>query len=108
MARCEVHTEFFDDSCPACRQEYLEMKVVPAATGHGGSTTAAAVADQGEKGKGGKYKELSEERAKKLYEELMLQYLKTGSGELEASQKAKAILRKQCNMRGISHWPWLD
>ena len=26
MPRCNVHTDFFDDSCEACRQEYMEMK----------------------------------------------------------------------------------
>jgi hypothetical protein len=54
-----------------------------------------------------KYKELTEERAKKLYEELMLQYLRTGQNEMEADKKAKAVIRKQCNIRQISFWPWL-
>jgi hypothetical protein len=54
-----------------------------------------------------KYKELTEERAKKLYEEVMLQYLKGGSNEEEAAKKARAILRKQCAIRGIPYWPWL-
>jgi hypothetical protein len=54
-----------------------------------------------------KYKELTEERAKKLYEELMLQYLRTGQNEMEADKKAKAVIRKQCNIRQIPFWPWL-
>ena len=53
-----------------------------------------------------KYKEFTEERAKKLYEELMLQYLKSGSGEIDADRKAKAIIRKQCSIRGMPFWPW--
>ena len=54
-----------------------------------------------------KYKDLTEERAKKLYEELLLQYLKTGLPEIEADQRAKAIVRKQCAIRGIAFWAWL-
>ena len=55
---------------------------------------------------GKKYKEFTEERAKKLYEELMLQYLKSGTTEIDADRKAKAIIRKQCSIRGMSFWPW--
>ncbi len=54
-----------------------------------------------------KYKEFTEERAKKLYEELLLQYLKNGIGENEAAKKAKAIIRKQCSIRGMPFWPWV-
>lgn len=53
-----------------------------------------------------KYKEFTEERAKKLYEELMLQYLKSGASEMDADKKAKAIIRKQCSIRGMPFWPW--
>ena len=53
-----------------------------------------------------KYKEFTEERAKKLYEDLMLQYLKSGSSEIDADRKAKAIIRKQCSIRGMPVWPW--
>jgi len=92
--KCAVHTDFFDDSCPACRQEYLDMKGVDdPSDDHVGS--------------GKKYKEFTEERAKKLYEELLLQYLKSGAGEMEAATKAKAIIKKQCNIRGLAFWPWL-
>lgn len=52
------------------------------------------------------YKEFTEERAKRLYEELVLQYLKGGTSEAEADRKAKAIIRKQCSIRGLSFWPW--
>ena len=54
-----------------------------------------------------KYKEFTEERAKKLYEELMLQYLKSGASEIEADMKAKGIIRKQCSIRGMPFWPWV-
>jgi hypothetical protein len=89
MTKCPVHTEFFDDSCNTCKQEYKEMK--------GAGEPVAQ--DK-------KYKEFTEERAKKLYEELMLQYLKSGASEIEADRKAKAIIRKQCNIRGMPFWSW--
>jgi hypothetical protein len=54
-----------------------------------------------------KYKEFTEERAKKLYEELLLQYLKSGVADIEAAGKAKAIIKKQCSIRGIDFWSWL-
>jgi hypothetical protein len=54
-----------------------------------------------------KYKEFTEERAKKLYEELMLQYLKSGADEIDADRKAKAIIRKQCSIRGMQFWSWV-
>ncbi|MGI0037371.1 MAG: hypothetical protein ACRD99_03335 [Nitrososphaera sp.] len=88
---CAIHTDFFDDSCEACKQEYLDLKGI----------------GQIPQNTGKKYKELTEERAKKLYEDLMLQYLKSGVSETEADRKAKAILRKQCAIRGITPWPWM-
>ena len=54
-----------------------------------------------------KYKEFTETRAKKLYEELMLQYIKSGTSETEADRKAKSIIRKQCSIRGKTFWPWI-
>lgn len=85
---CPVHTDYFDDNCPECRQEYLEMKGandVPENT----------------------YKEFTEERAKKLYEEVMLQYLKAGASDADAASKARAVVRKQCAIRNMPYWPWL-
>jgi hypothetical protein len=90
MTKCPVHTEFFEDSCDACKQEYLEMK---------GVGEPAIREDK-------KYKEFTEERAKKLYESLMLQYIKNGVTEVDADRKAKAIIRKQCSIRGMPFWPW--
>ncbi|HXG06388.1 MAG TPA: hypothetical protein VNI77_03575 [Nitrososphaera sp.] len=54
-----------------------------------------------------KYKEFTEERAKKLYGDLLLQYLKSGASEVDADRKAKAIIRKQCSIRGMQPWPWV-
>lgn len=93
MKKCPNHADFFDDSCQLCREEYLQMK-------------GLYDTEQGEQVPG-KYKELTEERAKKLYEELMLQYIKNGTSEFDADKKAKAILRKQCRIRGIAAWPWI-
>lgn len=92
--KCAIHTDFFDNSCEACKQEYLDMKGIGQDAQRDEST-------------GKKYKELTEERAKKLYEDLMLQYLRTGVPEVEADSKAKAILRKQCAIRGLDPWPWM-
>jgi hypothetical protein len=92
--KCETHRDFFDDSCDACRQEYLGLK------GIGEDNPGESLIEK-------KYKELTEERAKKLYEDLMLQYLKTGLPATEADRKAKGIVRKQCAIRGIDGWPWL-
>jgi hypothetical protein len=86
---CTIHTEFFDDGCETCRQEYLEMKKT------------------GEPAPSKQYKELTEERAKKLYEEVLLQYLKSGLGDVEAAGKARAVVRRQCDIRGMPYWPWL-
>lgn len=88
---CTIHTDFFDDSCEMCRQEYLDMKKA-------GEPTP---------GKEKKYKELSEGRAKKLYEEVLLQYLKSGLGDAEAAGKARAVVRRQCDIRGMPYWSWL-
>lgn len=97
---CSIHTEFFDDACPACRQEYLEMK------GAAGDIEKEGEEESG--GKGHRYKEFTEERAKKLYEEVMLQYLKAGAAsEAEAASRARAVVRKQCDVRNMPYWPWL-
>ena len=55
-----------------------------------------------------KYKEFTEERAKKLYEELMLQYIRVLHDESKAAEKARGIIRKQCSIRGIPFWPWAN
>lgn len=90
MAGCLKHTDFFDDSCEDCKQEYKEMK------GAGEQVVAEK-----------KYKEFTEDRAKKLYEEVLLQYLKAGLDEEQAAKKARSILRKQCAIRGMEPWPWI-
>jgi len=93
------------DNCIECKKEYREMKGI-------GQSTLSNENDQCDKATRvhsniEKYKEFSEERAKKLYEELLVQYLKSGHNEIEASEKAKSIIRKQCSMRGITVWNWV-
>jgi hypothetical protein len=105
MIGCSVHTHFFDENCIECKKEYREMKGI-------GQSTLSNENDQCDKATRvhsnvEKYKEFSEERAKKLYEELLVQYLKSGRNEIEAAERAKSIIRKQCSMRGISLWNWV-
>jgi hypothetical protein len=105
MIGCSVHTHFFDDNCIECKKEYREMKGI-------GQSTLSNENDQCHKATRvhsniEKYKEFSEERAKKLYEELLVQYLKSGHNEIEAAERAKRIIRKQCSMRGITIWNWV-
>ncbi len=88
---CTIHTEFFDESCEMCKEEYLDMKK----------------AGEPAPGKEKKYKELTEDRAKKLYEEVLLQYLKSGLGDVGAAGKARAVVRRQCDIRGMPYWRWL-
>jgi hypothetical protein len=52
------------------------------------------------------YKEFTEVRAKKLYAELLVQYLKKSCDEEEAAERARAIIRKQCRLRGMISWSW--
>lgn len=121
VAKCPVHTEYFEDKCDECKKEYLEMKQ--------GSTQAENKADLGENfddykigfapGKDSReqriaatktikhYKDLTEDRARRLFEDVFVGYVKSGVSEQEAAQRAKGIVRKQCSMRGIQPWPWL-
>jgi hypothetical protein len=105
MIGCSVHTHFFDDNCIECKKEYREMKGIGQST----LSNENVQCDKATKVHSNieKYKEFSEERAKKLYEELLVQYLKSGHNEIEAAERAKRIIRKQCSMRGISLWNWV-
>ena len=100
MTKCNIHSDFFDDECDECKKEYNEMK---------GLTDTSDVINRrevDEKYQMKKYKEFTEERAKKLYEELLIQYVKSSCNEVEAAEKARAIIRKQCSIRGIPFWTW--
>lgn len=106
MIKCNVHEFFFESGCHTCKEEYKELK----------GTNALRTEENyniinTEKKKNAElktYKEFNEERAKKLFEEIFLQYLKKGNiSEEESLKRSKTILRKQCEIRGINPWSWI-
>lgn len=100
MVRCAIHKDYFDDQCTECRNEYKEMKgISDKPTGKNNSSNPGPVAQK-------RYKEFTEIRAKKLYEELMIQYLKNYT-EVESAEKARNIIKEQCRIRGIPYWSWI-
>jgi hypothetical protein len=104
MTCCAVHTDFFDDNCSACKKEYSELKGLNEShTDNNNKNSYDNDKDNNNK----KYKEFTEERAKRLYEDLILQYIKSSSNEIEAVEKAKGIIRKQCRIRDIPFWSWV-
>jgi len=103
MSKCAVHSDFFDDNCAECKREYADLK-----GHHDPSQQTRKESRRTSKVKFSNYKEFTEERAKKLYEDLILQYLSKEIGELEAAERARAIIRKQCMVRGIKVWPWIE
>jgi hypothetical protein len=109
MSTCPIHARFFDDLCPGCRKEYnelkgLERKNLMAQTN--GSNDYGLGIEYRVGNRNRNYKEFSEERAKKLYAELLVQFLKKSCNEEEAAEKARAIIRKQCRLRGMTSWSW--
>ena len=105
MISCSIHTDFFDDSCSVCKKEYSELKGLN--TSNTNNSQSSNNKDKNQDNNNKKYKEFTEERAKQLYEDLLLQYLKSSSNEMEAAEKAKGIIRKQCKIRDIQLWPWV-
>jgi hypothetical protein len=59
-----------------------------------------------DRNKKGSYREFTEEGAKKLYGEIVVQYLAKSCKEEEAARKAHAIIRKQCTLREMPFWSW--
>ena len=113
MANCKTHTDFFDDNCDLCKQEYLDLKGVlsngtPSYEDRDKDKSKNDIHIRKESNGNPKtYKIFTEDRAKKLYEQLLLQYLKTSSSEVEAADKARNIIRKQCSIRKIPFWSWI-
>jgi hypothetical protein len=109
MTTCPSHTEFFDDMCPQCKKEYSALKGV-SEENFGIQTSVSDNVDKdnydSDRNKKRGYKEFTEERAKKLYGELLVQYLTKSCKEEEAARKARAIIRKQCRLRGVPFWSW--
>ncbi len=103
MTRCSIHADFFDHRCSECKKEYNEMKGIP---DNVISYKIGSSVIRNNRIPHKKYKEFTELRAKKLYEELIIQYLK-GSNEAEAAEKARSIIRKQCKIRGMPYWSWI-
>lgn len=104
MSACSVHKNFFDDNCPDCKLEYAELKGLTQSNSQDNEKSKIIAHESSKKA----YKEFSEERAKKLYEELLVQYMRTKSiNEVEAARRARQIIRKQCAIRGIEVWNWL-
>jgi hypothetical protein len=100
---CNIHKDFFDENCHDCKIEYAELK------GFNQLITEDEKPKKITNNSSKKfYKEFSEERAKKLYEELLIQFLRTKSmNEIEAARRARQIIRNQCAIRGIELWDWL-
>lgn len=105
MSPCNIHKDFFDENCPDCKLEYAELKGLHQSTIKE-DDKAKKMSNKSENKK--TYKEFSEDRAKKLYEELLIQFLRTKTvNEAEAARRARQIIRKQCAIRGIQIWSWL-
>jgi hypothetical protein len=106
MTGCNTHKFFFDWSCQICKEEYHDLK---------GTNTIKSenhdmvnLEERAKKIERKGYKEFNEERAKKLFEEIFLQYLKRGNiSEEESINRSKTIIRKQCKLRGIEPWSWV-
>jgi hypothetical protein len=114
MTICCIHTNFFDDTCAECRKEYAELKGLRKVNNTSGyklansnsASNSNKMQQQQELPK--KYKEFTEERAKRLYGDLLVQFLRSKKySEIEASQKARSVIRKQCLLRHIPFWSWL-
>jgi hypothetical protein len=114
MTTCCIHTKFFDDTCTECRKEYAELKGLHEINNmndykpdnNNNNNISDNKTHQQELTK--KYKEFTEERAKRLYKDLLLQFLRSSNyTEVEASEKARSIIRKQCQLRNIPFWSWL-
>jgi hypothetical protein len=102
LSPCSIHKNFFDENCHECKLEYAELK------GFNQPETQYQRLEITNKPSNKPYKEFSEQRAKKLYEELLIQFLRTKSvNEIEAARRARQIIRKQCAIRGIEVWNWL-
>jgi hypothetical protein len=102
VVSCLKHPEFFDETCKMCKKEYLFVKGLEEKDGF------IINKNSGEsQGKQSIYKELTEEKAKQLYEKLFLYYLKNLKDEKNASNKAKSIIAKQCYLRNIKPWKWV-
>jgi hypothetical protein len=103
VVSCLQHQNFFDEACEICKKEYFFVKGLEEKDG-------SLIIDKHvapRKEKEFFYKEFTEEKAKQLYEKLFLYYLKNLKDEKDASNKAKSIITKQCQIRKIEPWNWI-
>ena len=106
MTKCNLHEFFFDWNCNDCKEEYKNLKGTNKIDEESHEEVESIKAKKIKKIND--YKEFTEERAKKLYEEIFLQYLKKGNiSEAESIERSKKIIRKQCLMRNIEPWSWV-
>ena len=106
MTKCNLHEFFFDWNCNDCKEEYRDLKGIDKIDEESYEEVEPMKAKKLKKIND--YKEFTEERAKKLYEEIFLQYLKKGNiSEAESIERSKKIIRKQCLMRNIEPWSWV-
>jgi hypothetical protein len=106
VTKCNLHEFFFDWNCNDCKEEYKNLKgtnkIEEESQGEVEPIKAKKIKKEND------YKEFTEERAKKLYEEIFLQYLKKDKiTEAEAIERSKRIIRKQCLMRNMEPWSWV-
>jgi hypothetical protein len=108
LVKCKVHEFFFDWSCHLCKEEYNILKGKDITCIVDNDKTNKNSINRKTNAKLKKYKEFDEERAKKLYQDIFLQYLKSGNiSEEESITRSKMIIRKQCEIRGIKPWSWI-
>ena len=106
VTKCNLHEFFFDWNCNDCKEEYKNLKGTNKIEEESQEEVEPIKAKKIKKEND--YKEFTEERAKKLYEEIFLQYLKKGNiSEAESIERSKKIIRKQCLMRNIEPWSWV-
>lgn len=94
MKFCKLHLDFFDDNCKDCKEEYIDFKKIDDIEDNKIRQTKG-------------YREFTEEKARSLYEQLFLYYLKKGTNPESSSHTAKNIIKKQCSIRKIPFWRWL-
>ena len=105
MTKCNIHNFFFEWSCHLCKEEYNILKGTNMIKPENSDKTETK---KEKYVKSKSYKEFNEERAKKLFEEVFIQYLKKGTmSEEESINRSKMIIRKQCELRGIEPWSWI-
>ncbi len=106
MTKCNIHEFFFDWNCNDCKEEYKDLKGTNKIDEESHEEVRPIKTKKIKKMND--YKEFTEEKAKKLYEEIFLQYLKKDKiTEAEAIERSKRIIRKQCLMRNIEPWSWV-